>query len=477
MTIRTRVAGAAVLLVVAATSVLGWAIVAAVDAAVTDRARDEIGTASVTLDAASRAQLRRIESGKRPLSYAALTSDDLPNPAGLSASLTSKDQEVPLPAGRPPTDLKLPAELSEWVGSDVHRVSSDDGDRWVAVTSVDGEAILLVAVDTQFGDDLVARAVRVVVVVGSAVVLVAASAAWVFVRRELRPLEVLADAADGIAGGDLERRAPPARTSSEVGRVSTSVNAMVDALAAAVATEEATRVEAERFAIDAAHELRTPTTAILGYAQLGADQGPWSDERSTEMWRAVEQQATRLRELVEQLLEVQRLADGDVPLPEPVRFDLSTLVALAASDSTVIDADHPVEVEVPESCWVEAPKASIEQVISNLVANVRSHTPAGTRSQLRLTTGEHDVELVVADDGPGIPPSARTEVFHRLVRLPGTTSPGSGLGLAIVAATVARLGGRVDVVDSDGATSGTTVKVVLPLHVLAPPARGPSSSI
>jgi two-component system OmpR family sensor kinase len=413
MTIRTRIAGAAVVLLVAATSVLGWAIVAAVDAAVTDRARDEIGSVGVALDAASRAQLKRIDAGKRPLQYAALMSDDVANPAGMSASLTSNSQDVPLPASRPPASLDLPTDLSEWIDSDVHRVRSDDGDRWVAVHEVGHEAILVVAVDTRFGDELVTQVMRVVVAVGSAVVIATAFAAWAFVRRELRPLEVLADAADQIADGDLERRAPPARPSSEVGRVSTSVNGMVDALSAAVAAEEASRVRAERFAADAAHELRTPTTAILGYAQLGADQGPWTDERSRQMWTAVAQQAARLRDLVEQLLEVQRLADGDVALPESVEFDLSTLIASVASDSMVIDPDHPIEVTAPASCWVEAPQTSIQQIVSNLVANVRAHTPGGTRCQLLLVTNERTVEIVVRDEGPGIPPSERAHVFDR----------------------------------------------------------------
>ena len=463
MTIRTRVAGAAVLLLVAATSVLGWAIVAAVNAAVADRARDEIGSAGIALDAAARSQVKRIDAGKRPLSYTALMADDAPNPAGMSALLRSGSQDVPLPARRPPVTLELPDQLSEWVGTGVHRVTSDDEDLWVMVRKVRKDTMLVVAVDTRFGDDLVTQVMRVVVVVGCAVVAATAAVAWAFVRRELRPLEVLADAADGIAAGDLGRRAPPARPSSEVGRVSSSVNAMVDALAAAVTAEEASRVRAERFAADAAHELRTPTTAILGYAQLGADQGPWSEDRSKEMWRAVEQQAARLRNLVEQLLEVQRLSDGDVALTESVRFDMSSIAASVAGDSMVIDPEHPIDLDVPETCWVEAPQVPIEQIVSNLVSNVRAHTPAGTRSQLRLTRGVSNVEIAVIDDGPGIPSSARAQVFDRLVRVAGTTGPGSGLGLAIVAATAARLNGQVMVEASHDDGSGTTVRVLLPL--------------
>lgn len=472
------------LLVVAATSALGWAIVDEVGESIAQRARDEIETVTVSLRAASRAQIARVEAGKAPTPYRAFRSEGLPNPAGLSARLSLRGTELPLPvAGSLPSGIALPTDLSRWAGGPARRVSSDDGDRWVAVRYIRGGALLIVAVDTRFGDELVESVVRAVVVVGGTVVVVAAAAAWVLVRRELRPLESLARVADEIAAGDLDQRAAATRSSSEVGRVSASVNRMVDALARAVEVEEANRVRAERFATDAAHELRTPTTAILGYAQLGATQGPWSETRATEMWDAVEQQATRLRDLVEQLLEVQRLADAEIALPASEWFDLASLVTSIARDSRVIDPSHPVDARAPDACWVDAPRAPIAQVVSNLVANVRAHTPPGTHALIEAIVAPDGVELIVSDDGPGIPVRHRDEVFDRLARVPGTTAPGSGLGLAIVAAIVDRLGGRVAVEDvasdPDAPTAisdaGTTIRVVLPfIAQSSPPDREPT---
>ena len=481
MSIRTRIAGAAVLLVVAVALALSAAVIVEVRAAVDQRALDEIETVSVSLRAVAKTQVGRVQSGRRPTEYRVLRSGGLPNPAGLSARLTHRGQELPLPIpGTLPSGLDLPMSLADWAGVPARRVGSDDGDRWVSVQEIRNGALLVVAVDARFGDEVVADVVRSVVVVGIMVVLIAAAAAWATVRRELRPLESLAGAADAIAAGDVARRAPDAPPTSEVGRVAASVNRMVDALAQAVGTEEASRVRAERFAADAAHELRTPTTAILGYAQLGATQGPWPEERNTEMWEAVFQQATRLRDLVEQLLAVQRLADDDAELPAPEWFDLALLVESIARDSAVIDPAHPVRVESPDTCWINAPRTSVAQVVGNLVANVRAHTPSGTDAVVEVDIEPERVVLVVSDNGPGIPVEFRDQVFDRLVRLPGTTAPGSGLGLAIVAATVRRFGGNVEF-ESPEATrtgariaSGARVRVVLPF-VAQQSAPGPTT--
>lgn len=488
MSIRTRIAGAAVLLVVAVALALSAAVIVEVRAAVDQRALDEIETVSVSLRAVAKTQVGRVQSGRGPTQYRVLRSGGLPNPAGLSARLTLREQELPLPIpGTLPSGLALPTDLADWAGAPARRVGSDDGDRWVSVQEVRNGALLVVAVDTRFGDELVTGVVRSVILVGVIVVVMAGAAAWATVRRELRPLESLADAADEIAAGDLAHRAPDARPSSEVGRVSVSVNRMVDALARAVEVEEASRVRAERFAADAAHELRTPTTAILGYAQLGATQGPWPEERNTEMWEAVVQQATRLRDLVEQLLEIQRVADPDTTLPTPEWFDLTAFVGSVARDSMVIDPTHPIRVESPGPCWINAPRTPIGQVVGNLVANVRAHTPAGTEAAIDVVSEPERIALVVTDNGPGIPAEFRTQVFDRLVRLPGTTAPGSGLGLAIVAANVGRLGGSVEfeppVSSAPGTgretreSTGLSVRVALPFRAQPAPPAGTAIGI
>lgn len=444
-----------------ATAVLGWLVIDSVRAATDQRAHDELDTVANSLMPTSLLQVGRIQAGEAPLRYGNQQRLGLANPAGVAALLSLGDVDLPLPVLSPLLDgLAVPDDPSSWAGQPARRVSSQAGDFWVAVRSLEAGAVLVVTVPTAFGDELVARVARTVFAVGVTVVCVSALLAWLFVRRSLRPLERLADAADRIGAGDLGRRAPDTPAASEVGRVSIAVNQMIDSLAHAVESTHALRLRSERFAADISHELRTPTTSILGYAQLGSSSGSWPMERTREMWQRVEAEALRLRDLTEQLLDLQRLSDPDAALPVPERFDVRALVATLASDALVIDPEHPVAVIEPGPVWVELPREPIVRIVNNLLANVRVHTPRGTRALVSVVRDGGMFWLRVSDDGPGIPADQRHAVFERLARAPGTSAPGSGLGLAIVAALVGRLGGRVEVVEAPG----TCVEVQLPIQ-------------
>jgi two-component system OmpR family sensor kinase len=176
--------------------------------------------------------------------------------------------------------------------------------------------------------------------------------------------------------------------------------------------------------------------------------------------RRVESEASRMTVLVEDLLLLARLDSGRPLVRGPV--DLSRLVIDAVSDAHAAFPDHHWRLDLPEdSVVVTGDPARLHQVLTNLLANAGTHTPAGTTVAARLAGSDAQVTLTVLDDGPGIPESLLPEVFERFAR--GDTSRSraagsTGLGLAIVAAVVAAHGGSVDVTSGPGRT-GFTVRL------------------
>jgi two-component system, OmpR family, sensor kinase len=293
--------------------------------------------------------------------------------------------------------------------------------------------------------------------------VLAGGAAAAIVRLSLRPLTRVAATASRVAqlplsSGEvaLSVRVPESDTDprTEVGRVGAALNTMLGHVANALAVRQASETRVRQFVADASHELRTPLAAIRGYAELtrrGRDTVP---PDIAQALRRVESEASRMTTLVEDLLLLARLDSGRPLDSEPV--DLSALVVDAVSDARVAGSDHRWSLDLPgEAVTVPGDKARLHQVVANLLANARTHTPAG--STVTTTLGMVDGEAVVSivDNGPGIPPDLLPQVFERFAR--GDTSRSraagsTGLGLAIVSAVVAAHGGRVDVASAPGRT-------------------------
>ena len=212
------------------------------------------------------------------------------------------------------------------------------------------------------------------------------------------------------------------------------------------------------FVADASHELRTPLAAIRGYAELTRrSPQPLPPEVAHALGR-VESEATRMTALVEDLLLLARLDSG--PALERAEVDLSALVVDAVSDAHAAGPQHRWELRLPdEPVVVVGDRARLHQVVANLLANARAHTPAGTTVTTTLEYASEpaggSVRLVVADDGPGIPQDLQPHLFERFRRGDVSRSRaggGTGLGLAIVAAVTAAHGGAVTVESAPGHT-------------------------
>ncbi len=309
--------------------------------------------------------------------------------------------------------------------------------------------------------------VALIFAVVTVLALVAAALVGVFlIRRALAPLDRVAAAAGAVADLPLDRGEVtlPVRVetvdtnpNTEVGRLGLAVNRMLDHIASALSTRQASESRVRQFVADASHELRTPLAAIRGYAELAQRRRAELPADVAHAMGRVESEADRMAQLVEDLLLLARLDSGRPLDRQPV--DLSRLCADAVSDAHVAGPDHHWTLDVPaESVHVLGDDARLHQVVANLLANARAHTQPGTTVNLALSAEGDAAVLRVLDDGPGIPAGLQSEVFERFVRADTSRSRrngSTGLGLAIVSAVVRAHEGVITVSSIPGRTEFT----------------------
>jgi two-component system OmpR family sensor kinase len=227
---------------------------------------------------------------------------------------------------------------------------------------------------------------------------------------------------------------------------------MLDHVGSSLQARHDSETRLRQFIADASHELRTPLAAIRGYAELSR-RGELTPDTEYSLTR-ISSQAERMTTLVEDLLLLARL-DAGRPL-ERTEVDLTRLVVDAVSDAHVSGPQHRWQLALPEEpVTVQGDPARLVQVLTNLLANARTHTPAGTTVTVGLSAAGRGVELSVVDDGPGIAPELLPHVFERFARGSASRSRhdgSTGLGLAIVDAVVAAHGGTVAVHSRPGRT-------------------------
>ncbi|WP_337192364.1 sensor histidine kinase [Streptomyces sp. YIM 132580] len=441
-----------------------------------------------------------------------------------SAKPLTEAQQRALEAGAPDT------------GEDARSVDLPGlgGYRVEAATTTEGHTVL-VGIPTAEVSGALTTLIVVEVCVTAAGLIAASLAGTVLVGVALRPLRRVAATATRVAelplhSGEVAplERVPDAEADprTEVGQVGAALNRMLGHVGSALAARQESETRVRQFVADASHELRTPLASIRGYAELtrratGRATGAMGRETGRETERAkecdaaasdpvirhalgrIESEADRMTGLVEDLLLLARLDAG-----RPLSYestDLLPLVVDAVSDARAADADatagpdalHHWRLELPdEPVAVRADPARLQQVLVNLLANARTHTPPGTTVTLSVrppaqvaapqqsvqqsvqesvrqlvqpsVRADEPVMLEVRDDGPGIPAELLPHVFERFARgdasrtrgAAGGGSGGStGLGLAIVQAVVSAHGGRVRV---DSAPGRTVFAVELP---------------
>ncbi|MEO7006496.1 MAG: ATP-binding protein [Terrimesophilobacter sp.] len=346
------------------------------------------------------------------------------------------------------------------------------GDYRVAVNQIRSNVFLVTGLPMGDVQETLLQLVVVIALVTAAALAVAAVGGTLIVRLALRPLSRVIATASHVAQLPLDRgevalavRVPDADAdpSTEVGKVGAAINRMLEHVAAAFAARQTSESKVRQFVADASHELRTPLASIRGYAELTRRGNYVLPDDVVHSIGRVESEAVRMTSLVEDLLLLARLDEGHDLQRIPV--DLGPLLINAVSDAHAAGSEHEWHLDVPETPVVVTGDATrLHQVVMNLLANARIHTPEGTQVTVALARGEAGTAVItVADSGPGIPEETKAVLFERFVRGERSRSRATGttgLGLAIVRAVVAGHGGTVSVTSDPG---DTVFRVELPL--------------
>jgi two-component system, OmpR family, sensor kinase len=329
--------------------------------------------------------------------------------------------------------------------------------RAIGISQVGG-GMLIAAIPLTDVESTLAETRQILLVAGTVALAITAALVWLSIRRGLRPIDDMIDAARRIADGDLTARTTAPRPATEVGQLGAALNTMLERIAAAMAAQAESESRMRRFVADASHELRTPLTSIRGYAELHRH-GATSPEEVTRGMARIEHEAQHMAALVDDLLLLARLDQGRPLANDPV--DLAQVVREAAGNARATDTERTIVLDLPNRpAIVRGDRQRLRQVLDNLLANVRDHTDPGTVATITLADHDGTLTLTVADDGPGMNPNEAARAFDRFWQAEPTTTRsarGTGLGLAITAELVAAQHGTITLDTIPGQGSAFTI--------------------
>jgi two-component system OmpR family sensor kinase len=313
-------------------------------------------------------------------------------------------------------------------------------------------------------DDTIARLILIEVIVFVIAVAMTAVAGAGCVKLTLRPLDRVSRTARSVTDlplgsghVQLPSRLPNTAPHTEVGRVTDAVNRMLEHVESAFVERQTSETLLRQFVADASHELRTPVAVIRSHAEYAQMTGQNLGADVEEALGRISAESVRMGALVDDLLLLARLDSGRPLQLAPV--DLTRIVLDATMDFQALDSDHQWELDLPDTeIIIDGDQNSLRQVVVNLLTNVVEHTPPGTNAIITLAPDDSGVALVVADNGPGIPPAFLPHIFERFARADSArehTSGESGLGLSIVEAIATAHEGTITVTSEPGATAFT----------------------
>lgn len=366
-----------------------------------------------------------------------------------------------LAGDRPPVDLPAQAVGDETTLEGVRLGNAvEDSYRVTALgtDSVDGPATVYVAVRVDEIEDFSETAVRTGAVGLLLLVVPLALVLWWAVGLTLAPVEAIRARAATITGQRLSERVPEPPRQDEIGRLARTINEMLERIDVAARDQR-------RFLADAAHELRSPLASLR--TQLEAAP-PCSRPTSPPFRDDLLAETLRMQVLVDQFLTLARSEHSTLPTGQ-VPVDLDDVVTAAV---TAFRCEHPEARVVLDTAEVHPVQlhgnpALLEQMVRNLVENAARY--ARTTVAVALVHDGQSALLTVDDDGPGIPPDLREEVFKRFMRVDPArdrANGGAGLGLAIVSDIVSSHGGTVEALQSPA--GGARLRVRLPTHPVDP---------
>ena len=354
----------------------------------------------------------------------------------------------------------LPGQVAAY-GSEPFTIEAPGADFRVATTVLPSSLGSVIVAQSLADFDKTTRQIgSVFLIIGSLVLIFIAFASRQVVKVGMRPLEKIEETAEKIAAGDLSARLDNFEPDTEVGRLSTSLNTMLSRIEEAFDARMQSEDKLRRFVADASHELRTPLTAIRGFAELHRQGAVPDGEKTIELISRIEKESMRMGYLVEDLLMLARMDQS----PELVISDvnLSELVQEAVTSAQVAGPDHQITTSIASAVVTKGDADKIYQVVTNLLANARAHTPAGTTITVSVVKDRADSLITVADSGPGLSTEDQARIFERFYRVDASrqrnSKDGSGLGLSIVDAVMRAHGGDVTVASELGKGAAFTLR-------------------
>ncbi|MDQ1747383.1 MAG: two-component system, OmpR family, sensor kinase [Frankiaceae bacterium] len=343
------------------------------------------------------------------------------------------------------------------------------GDYRIMVMAGDDNDLLITGLPEHPVDETIAQLLLIEASVFTVALLITGSIGAVSVRLSLRPLARVSATARAVSALPLStgtislpERVAVAAPKTEAGQVTDAFNHMLEHVESALHDRHASEDRLRHFIADASHELRTPVAVIRSHSEYAQRVGGTGIPAPvTEALSRITAESDRMGHLVDDLLLLARLDSGREL--EQIDVDLTRTVLDAVSDARVTGTDHQWRLQLPEDeVHVVGDQRALHQVLANLLANARAHTPSGTTILTSLRAAEsRQVVLTVSDDGPGIPDDVLPRIFDRFVRAGNISSgaEGSGLGLAIVAAIISAHDGTIQAESRPG---DTTFTITLP---------------
>jgi two-component system OmpR family sensor kinase len=325
---------------------------------------------------------------------------------------------------------------------------------------------VIAGVSTQPLDVAGSQVLFLALVIGPMILLISAVTAWTLAGRLLRPIEQMVNDVEAISDGrSLHRRIPVEDLGDEIGRLGSTLNAMIGRL-------ETSFAALRRFTADASHELKTPLTVLRADIERAMTTGQGSTEQLVALEEAL-QESARMADLVESLLTLARADEGRFDLHrEPV--DMAPLVREVAETANILGEYAGLHVSVPaiEPVTILGDRVRLRQLFLNLVTNAIKYSSKGGKVELRLEAHDGVAVFTVKDTGLGIAGADLPFIFDRFWRVDRARSRGSerggvGLGLAISQWIAQAHGGSINVSSRLG--RGSTFAVTIPA---LPPGAG-----
>ncbi|HEX4465055.1 MAG TPA: HAMP domain-containing sensor histidine kinase [Solirubrobacterales bacterium] len=460
--VRWRLAGVSAGLTLAILLVFGAVIGQVATSRIRDDFNRQVSGAAQTLAAES-----RVFSTLIGVHFRGPKLDDFVRPDGASARVFDAEG-----------NLIEESTGAEPMGSSSSLGLSDYGQMRVATTRISGESGATTGF-IQYGRNIAhldSTVDRLWLFIAAGILggtLLAILAGVAIAGRAMRPISALTATARQIAStGDPSSHMPDPKVDDEVGELARTLEQMLRSLDAARTEREAAMKKQREFVADASHELRTPLTSVLANLELlqASLHAPNQDEDRAMVDSAL-RSSKRMSRLVGDLLLLARADAGRAGKHGPC--DLAEIAGNVALELAPLMGDRELDIDNQHALPVTGNPDELHRMVLNLLDNASRHTPPGAHIELHVRRVGDEAVVEVADDGPGIPPRLREQIFDRFVRGEGpadtAVGPGSGLGLAIVRAVATSHDGTVEV--SESAAGGAQFRVRIPLQRSSEPAR------